>query len=71
MVIVIDTHQCMFHCNESMRAVVTGNAVECFGKYIIDKTGKKTVLKFLIITLRDILAKRFNSLLCLRIMILR
>ena len=44
--------------------LVTGNAVEVFGKYIVDKTGEKIdCLKvFNYHTERDIIAKRFNSL---------
>lgn len=44
--------------------LVTGNAVEVFGKYIIDKTGEKIdcLEVFEYHTERDILAKRFNSL---------
>ena len=49
---------------QGQRFLVTGNAVEAFGKYIIDKTGEKIdCLKiFNYHTERDILAKRFNSL---------
>ena len=49
---------------QGQRFLVTGNAVEVFGKYIIDKTGEKIdCLKiFNYHTERDILAKRFNSL---------
>ena len=44
--------------------LVTGNAVEVFGNYIIDKTGEKIdcLEVFEFHTERDILAKRFNSL---------
>lgn len=44
--------------------LITGNAVEVFGKYIIDKTGEKVdCLDFFEYhTERNLLAKRFNSL---------